>query len=272
MAPVCDLGRAPFLDTTKSSRYIEGAVACVTDMSCYPYIRSKDLNMLSSYLLVMIPDEELLDDLAAVATQVDGVVTQEAYDRKGSYSSRTLIERFGGWTDAKKRVGVNRDGVTDRTPTEELLNDLQETSERVDDVLTQEEYAELGSFSPTTMKNRFGSWSEAKERAGIMTSQKATVDELVEELNKGKTLREVADTFGYQSISSVSRKVSDNGYELRNKLSRQSGNGRTLSVTSDDLEEAGFDSDQELYFEKEVEDGEITLKLHTDRVAEGDSL
>lgn len=220
----------------------------------------------------MIPDDELLDDLAAVGHEVDGRLTKELYDRKGDYRARTIIDRFDGWVEAKQKVGVYvGEHSPDKASKEELCEDLRTVNESVDGTLTQEAYAEHGSFSPTTMKNRFNSWAQAKEEAGIMTQTKATVDDLVDELNKGKTQKEVAEHFGYKSVSSVSRKLSDAGYTIRNKLSRQQGDGRTLSVTADDIEEAGFDPDQPLYFDKDVGDGTITLSIHTDRVADDDA-
>lgn len=52
-------------------------------------------------------------------------------------------------------------------PDEELLMDLRRVADEVGDSPSMADYDERGTYSPSTCQSRFGSWTEAKERAGL---------------------------------------------------------------------------------------------------------
>lgn len=53
-----------------------------------------------------------------------------------------------------------------RISDKEIINDLQEKSERTD-YLSSGEYSEIGKYSAKTVRTRFGSWAAGKEEAGL---------------------------------------------------------------------------------------------------------
>lgn len=229
-------------------------------------------------------EKELKQDLRNAANQVSGSLTVKQYEEIGEYSSQTAINKFGSWNEAKKQTGLKitpSTGPTKNYTEDELLQDLRDTDEKVDGDLTAKKYNENGKHSSATYHQRFGSWSKAKKKAGIAPTsynKKISDQQLVEELNKGKTSKEIGEEYGYSVKSfptTMSQRLKRKGYYLRNKLSVPSNpenRSVILSIKQDLIERAGFNTDEDIYFEKEPrpEEGEIAIKLHSERVGKLD--
>lgn len=107
-----------------------------------------------------------------------------------------------------------------------------------------------------------------------MGQSKATMEEIREELEQGKELSDIAEKFGYSSIHPISDKINGNGsyshpgFYVLNKFTKtgEKGRARLASFKEDEIREAGFDPDKDLYFHKVVEDGEIRLVISENRV------
>ena len=56
-----------------------------------------------------IPDEELLDDLRAVADELGRAPKRAEYREYGEYFTKTLTEHFGGWVEALDAAGLDPD-------------------------------------------------------------------------------------------------------------------------------------------------------------------
>lgn len=160
----------------------------------------------------------------------------------------------------------------------ELLQDLRKTSEKVEGKVSYQDHMKHGEHSPATAQQRFGSWNKAKEAAGLKKTKQgggyrgkiAETREIIEKLNQGKTLKETAEELDYSGNSHLSNRLRREGIKIRNKLTEMKSKVSTsliLTVKEDDVREAGLNPDDEVYFEKEVGDGEITLKLYENRVA-----
>jgi len=54
-----------------------------------------------------------------------------------------------------------------RISNQELLDDLHRLAEQLGDTPTLKEYREHGEYGAQTLYDRFGSWNEALEAAGI---------------------------------------------------------------------------------------------------------
>lgn len=68
----------------------------------------------------------------------------------------------------------NTDSLHDRepsnaVPTEELLAELRRLADDLEKSPSMNDMAERGEYSPSTYQSRFGSWSQAKEEAGVQT-------------------------------------------------------------------------------------------------------
>lgn len=83
--------------------------------------------------------------------------------------------------------------------------------------------------------------------------KKASIGQLIEERKQGKTLREIAQKFGYDCKTHISKRLAKAGHSKIGtvKLSR-TGNGkiRIVSITPSEIRKAGFDPDNELYAKK----------------------
>lgn len=107
-----------------------------------------------------------------------------------------------------------------------------------------------------------------------MTEKKITDNELRKELQKGKTIREISEEYGYNNRRTLSDRLRGaNSYpgvdfKVLNKFTRtgEGGTARIVSVTEKEIERAGFDPEDELYFDKEVMGGKIILKISHERV------
>jgi hypothetical protein len=100
-----------------------------------------------------------------------GSVTQRVFDDDDSFpSSGAVSQRFGGWDKAKKLAGLNVQ--SGKYSDEELLKQLIDCKEKYDSCSASNFAADDEFASPETVQRRFGSWSEAKEKA---TDFEATV-------------------------------------------------------------------------------------------------
>jgi len=151
------------------------------------------------------------DDLAAELRRLRDVVghppTVAVMEAQGAYSSATYKNRFGSWTDALTQTF---DDVTTRTRAREseadeqltpgnsaprvseddLVADLQALADDLGRVPTSKEMRDHGSHSTSTYIDRFGSWAEALEAAGLDPAdrssrhQQVSDDELLADLHR----------------------------------------------------------------------------------------
>ena len=102
-----------------------------------------------------------------------------------------------------------------------------------------------------------------------MTDRTLDRKTLRKELDEGKTRSEIADKHDLTE-KTISSLKSEYEIETRAKLSDVGYGSRTAVIKEHELEEAGFDPDTELYYDKEVRDGEIVIKPTEGRVVKGE--
>jgi hypothetical protein len=110
------------------------------------------------------PDEDLLADLRLTANKLSSrSITVDLYRKYGKYGSSTIEHRFGSWSAALVRAGLNLN-QRKNIPDEELLSNLEFVWRKLG---RQPRYAEfqspLSKFSAFTYAKRFGSWRKALE-------------------------------------------------------------------------------------------------------------
>ncbi|WP_336328525.1 homing endonuclease associated repeat-containing protein [Halovenus sp. HT40] len=119
-----------------------------------------------------VPTNDLIADIKQTADRVDGPLTKTEYREHGEHTRKTVVNRFGSWNEMKHELGLEISSKTSEGPrltTDELLADLRATAEkagsqhRVDNAY----YHEVGSYSVSVYKDRFGSWTEAKQAADL---------------------------------------------------------------------------------------------------------
>jgi hypothetical protein len=111
-----------------------------------------------------ITDGELIDEIQRLARKLGTSPTAIEMREHGRYSYSTYRQRFGGWNEALQRAGLpkNQNG-----PDRELLGEIRELTTELGHVPRQREMRNVGSYSVTTYQERFGSWTAAREAAGL---------------------------------------------------------------------------------------------------------
>lgn len=124
---------------------------------------------------VQYTDEELCDLLRTLADKVDGPLTIGDVEEADSYPDHTTFERrFGSWNQAKREAGLETlsKGAGPRSPTysdDELIALLQERADEVTGSLTKKDMNQAEDYpSASTYMRRFGSWTKAKQVAGLL--------------------------------------------------------------------------------------------------------
>nr|WP_240148849.1 hypothetical protein [Halorubellus sp. JP-L1] len=102
--------------------------------------------------------------------------TEEAANDGRFPSLATIYKRLdGSWNDLLEDAGLKRGHVGEYGPAEatDMLQDMRAVLHTVESsYLTTRQYAENGSYADDTIKETFGSWREACERAKIDAGEK----------------------------------------------------------------------------------------------------
>jgi hypothetical protein len=64
---------------------------------------------------------------------------------------------------------------------EDLLADLRRVADRLDESPTVKQYKTYGKYHPSVIRNRFGTWNEAKKEAGIPVNESGSIHRVDEE-------------------------------------------------------------------------------------------
>lgn len=118
--------------------------------------------------------KELLDYIRHFWYEMNRTPGSEDFsDHPECPTSSTYEDRFGSWNNAKREAGVpllTREDIQD----EELIRDLQRADENTNEFLSISKYKEIGEFSERPHIDRFGSWNNAKEAAGLEITKAGT--------------------------------------------------------------------------------------------------
>ena len=113
-----------------------------------------------------ITDEELIADLKRIANELNKkFISFSTYNERGKYNSSTLARRFGSWSEALKRGGLQMNRNPLRIPEEQLFQNIEEIWVKFG---RQPRYTEikkpLSKYSNTIYTCRFGTWRKALEK------------------------------------------------------------------------------------------------------------
>jgi len=116
--------------------------------------------------------------------------------------------------------------MSNRIPTDDLLDDLHRVVNTIGGTPTISEYRENGDFSPGTLKNRFGSWNNALQTAGYQPNVVNSIDEsdLLEDLKRtSDQLDTVPTTAEYNSHGQFSPATLKNRFGSWNEALQEAG-------------------------------------------------
>ena len=128
-------------------------------------------------------DAELLETLAELAEEFDRTPKiADLNDIESLPSSGTYYQRFGSWTDAVERAGLepNRQRGLAR---KEMLEEIHETVDIFEEPPGRSEIEIDAPEALELYESRFGSWQDALEAAGYETN---TVDDNPEIMSKAR--------------------------------------------------------------------------------------
>ncbi|MYL67777.1 homing endonuclease associated repeat-containing protein [Halorubrum distributum] len=111
-----------------------------------------------------LSDADLLDELRALAADLDHAPTSTELREHGSHSPNTYMERFGSWTGALEAAGIDPPSRT-RISDTELLADLRRLRDELGERPISTDVDRHGEYSLATYIRRFGSWSSAVQAA-----------------------------------------------------------------------------------------------------------
>lgn len=116
-----------------------------------------------------IPKEELIDAMLSLADKKDRPPFQEEMNADGRYSFSVYVNRWGSWLNAKEAAGLD---TKQRKPSlrvseQEAIQDLQDLASEMGRCPSYYEYQDEGQYSVGLFKQKFGSWTDAKDEAGF---------------------------------------------------------------------------------------------------------
>lgn len=110
----------------------------------------------------------LISDLKRVAELIDKSPNSDEYDQHGSFGTSTLETRFKSFNESKRLAGLSI-GRERNISKQDLINDLQKISEKINKSPTSKEYEKHSDHTTATLQRNFGSFNRAKEKAGLTT-------------------------------------------------------------------------------------------------------
>lgn len=151
-------------------------------------------------------DEDVLRDLRECADRNDGRCTVKLLTNEQDLVSPSVaVDRFGSWADAKEEAGLSDGRTSNFRPREytdeDYLELIRECEQRYGTV-SQRLFDDDDSFpSSAAVRKRFGSWSDAKQEAGVDTyTAKYTDEELL------SFLQDCDEKYGSVSASTFASK------------------------------------------------------------------
>ncbi len=126
---------------------------------------------------------ELIEEICRLAEDSGRVSTQSEFEENTEFHSQAVLRHFESWEQALEAAEVLPDKPDILTEVEELAEDLGR-------VPTEDDIEDHASFRPRDWCQRFDSWEEVIEEAGIFPSKTKLVAEL----------RRLKDNWGYEGL------------------------------------------------------------------------
>lgn len=131
-----------------------------------------------------IPEEELLDELRALATRLDKLPTTTDTKTHGAFTYVPYIDRFGSWAEALDAAGLEPVPRFEEVTREDLLKEIRSVAVMVEGVPKIFDMREHSHLPSRWYYRAFDSWSEALREAGFSPYRNTDVsrDEAIEHL------------------------------------------------------------------------------------------
>jgi len=121
-----------------------------------------------------LPEKELLGEIHRLHRLLGKVPSEEDMAERGGYGVSTYRSRFNSWNDAIEKAGYQPNPDRIYRSDEELCEELSRLRDELERVPTSRDMETEGSFSSVVYQNRWGSWNDALEAAGLMPRTQGT--------------------------------------------------------------------------------------------------
>jgi len=130
-------------------------------------------------------ERECLNALRTAAEELGEPPTQDAYQTVGlSPSTSVIADRCGSWRLALAKAGLDRPSQRQYTK-EDCLRSIQAVADNIRGEPTVSDYKESGyKPSTTTISEICGTWTEAKEMAGVVEEEEDDEEKSEEEIRE----------------------------------------------------------------------------------------
>jgi len=175
-------------------------------------------------------DDELLEDLRALADALGHPPTPTEYRELGGEHEPHYYDHFGSWANALDTAGLEIASPRP-IPRKELLAELERLAETLGETPSTSQMDETGHYASDTYYRRFESWADAIAAAGLPQRashpQKISSEELLAEIQR--LARDVEDS--PPSTSQMNARGEYSAWTYKNRF----GSWSTA------LEQAGFE-------------------------------
>lgn len=114
-----------------------------------------------------VPEEDLLSDLVSVANQLNQkTLSLSEYSKHGKYSGGTFRNRFGSWSNALKKAGLEQKNVC--TSINDFIDDVKNLAAQLKKTsITVTEYQHFGSYHHHYFRYHNLGWDDVLKMAGL---------------------------------------------------------------------------------------------------------
>lgn len=115
--------------------------------------------------LSTVTQEDIVDAIRSAGERFGTNITSiNQFEFATEYSEADVLSVFETWSDAKCAAGVNDNNII---KTEQLLTELRRVTSEIGHPPSTIEFDEYGVYSYDTYNNRFDSWKDALDEAGV---------------------------------------------------------------------------------------------------------
>lgn len=170
-----DLGKIPTKsEIDKHSKY-SSSVYQYRFNSWLKIIEKSKFNLRKSRKGIEISEEELLDELKKVIINIGNNNSTQEIISKTDYSKKAYTNKFGTINNAIKKIGYEPFIRRDSPGQKELIKDIKGIYRCYcdkDETPNQKLYMEYAKYNRNWVRNEFGSWNNAVEKAGFEPNKK----------------------------------------------------------------------------------------------------